>query len=82
MESLIDVMDGWMEGKVYKLLNRMNENTVIKVITQVGTTGEASIAEIVGQGTIEGAIQSAICIGGRVEENFKDRPYEVWYTSV
>ena len=59
-----------------------NENTIIKVSTPVGITGETSTAETVGQGTTEGAILSAVSIGGGVEEYFGDSSYEVWYDKV
>ena len=85
-ESVIDVMGEVyncnVKGKVYRLLYKMNQNTVIKVSTPVGTTGEASTGETVGQGTIEGAILSAVSIGGGVEEYFRDSPYELWYDTV
>ena len=71
-----------IKGKVYRLLYRMNEKTTIKVSTPVGPTEEACTGETVGQGTVEGAILSAVSIGGGVEEYFRDSPYEVWYDSV
>ena len=47
--------------------------------TPVGLTAEAIVDEIVGQGTVEGAVVSAVSIGEGVEEYFADSPYEVRY---
>ena len=60
----------------------MNEETRIRVSTPVGVTGEGRAEECVGQGSLDGAILSAVSIGGGVNEYFSDSKYEVWYDNV
>ena len=51
-ESIIDVMDQvyrhGIRGKIYRLLYKLNEDTIIRVSTPVGVTGETSPGEGVG----------------------------------
>ena len=85
-ESISDVMHevyrAGVRGKAYRLLYRLNERTAIRVSTPVGLTAEAIVDEIVGQGTVEGAVVSAVSIGEGVEEYFRDSPYELWYYDI
>ena len=75
-ESLIDVMgelyESDIKGKVYRLLFKMNENTRIAVKTPVGKTEYKETGENVGQGTVEGAIVSAVSIDRGVNDEFKE----------
>ena len=54
-ESGIDVMAEvykcGIKGKLYRLLYKLNEDTVIRVSTPVGVTEETSRGEGIGQGT-------------------------------
>ena len=85
-EAILDVMHevyrAGVRGKVYRLLYRLNEKTTISVSTPVGLSGEATVSEIVGQGTVDGAVLSAVSIGEGVHEYFQDSPYETWYYDV
>ena len=52
---------------------------MFKISTPVGATGEGCVREAVGQGTVEGAIVSAVSIRELVNEFLYDSPHEVWY---
>ena len=82
LDVLNEVYNTGVKGKVYRLLYKMNEETLIQVSTPVGVTGEGRVHECVGQGTIDGAILSSVSIGGGVDEFFRDSIYEVWYDNV
>ena len=68
-----------VKGKLYRLLYAMNRNTRISVQTPVGVTEEHDTGEGVGQGTLEGAIVSAVNLDTGVDEFFSDSEYEVCY---
>ena len=63
-EYLLDVMNelhkNEVRGKLYRLLYLMNSDTRIQIQTPVGPTKEKSTGETLGQGTVEGAIASAV----------------------
>ena len=73
-EALVDVMASLykhkVKGKTYKLLYKLNENIKITVNTPVGKTDTDEAGETVGQGTVDGAIMSAVSIADGVEEEF------------
>ena len=71
-----------MKGKLYRLLFKMNKNTKISVQTPVGLTEEVDTGEGVGQGTLEGAIVSAVSLDNGVDDFFADSEYEVRYGDV
>ena len=79
-ECLIDVMNELhrsdIHGKLYRLLYLMNQNTRIQVCTPVGVTDEADTGETLGQGTVEGAIASAVNLDRGVTED------EIYYLGV
>ena len=60
----------------------MNEDTLIRVSTPVGVTRETSRGEGVGQGTVDGAVLSAINLDQGVNDQFADSEREVWYGDV
>ena len=68
-----------VKGKLYRLLYAMNRNTRISVQTPVGVTEEHDTGEGVGQGTLEGAIVSAVNLDTGVNEFFSDSEHEVCY---
>ena len=57
-ESAIDVMSEVykcnIKGKLYRLIYKMNQDTLIKVSTPLGATRETSRGEGIGQGTVDG----------------------------
>ena len=57
----------------------MNKDTRIKVRTAVGDTEERDTGEGWGQGTIEGALVSAVNLDNGVRDFFIDSEYEVSY---
>jgi hypothetical protein len=71
-----------VQGKLYRLLYEMNKNTKISVQTPVGLTDECDTGEGVGQGTLEGAIVSAVNLDSGVNDFFHDSEYEVNYGGV
>ena len=85
-ESLTDCMNelykSKVQGKLYRLLYAMNRNTRICVQTPVGVTDEQDTGEGVGQGTLEGALISAVNLDTGVDEFFHDSEYEVSYASL
>ena len=66
-----------VHGKLCRLLYTMNKNTRISVQTPVGTTDERDTGEGVGQGTLEGALVSAVHLDSGVNEHFPDSEYEI-----
>ena len=85
-ESLVDGLNELyknnVRGKLYKLLYMMNKDTRISVRTPVGVTEERDTGEGWGQGTIEGAICSAVNLDNGVRDFFADSEYEVSYGDV
>ena len=85
-ESLADCMNelykNKIRGKLYRLLFNMNKNTRIRVQTPVGLTEECDTGEGVGQGTLEGALVSAVNLDSGVNDFFCDSEYEVNYGDV
>ena len=71
-----------VQGKLYRLLFEMNKNTKISVQTPVGLTEECDTGEGVGQGTLEGAIISAVNLDSGVNDFFHDSEHEVNYGGV
>ena len=71
-----------VRGKLYRLLFEMNKNTKISVQTPVGMTDEKDTGEGVGQGTLEGALVSAVNLDNGVNDFFHDSEYEVSYGMV
>jgi hypothetical protein len=67
-----------VQGKLYRLIFEMNKNTKISVQTPVGLTEESDTGERVGQGTLEGAIVSAVNLASGVN----DSEHEVYYGGV
>ena len=85
-ECLPDVMNelyrNGVTGKLYRLLYHMNENTRIQVQTPVGPTEECNTGETLGQGTVEGAVASAVNLDNGTRDFFKDSEVEVHYHGV
>ena len=85
-ENLIDCMNevyrNNVRGKLYRLIYKMNENTRIRVQTPVGLSEELSTGETVGQGTIEGAIVSAVSLDNGVTDFFANSEEEVTFGEV
>ena len=59
-----------IRGKLYRLIFKMNEETCIEVQTPVGMTEKVTIGETVGQGTIEGAVISAVNLHSGIRDFF------------
>ena len=85
-EALSDCMNelhrSKVQGKLYRLLYEMNKNTKICVKTPVGVTDERDTGEGVGQGTLEGALVSAVSLDNGVNDFFKESEYEVSYGDI
>ena len=73
-EYLPDVMNelhrSGVKGKLYRLLYHMNENTRIQIQTPVGPTEECEVGETLGQGTVEGAVASAVNLDNGTSDFF------------
>ena len=82
-EYLPDVMGeiykNEVRGKLYRLLYLMNKNTRISVQTPVGMTDEIDTGEGLGQGTVEGAIASAVSLDNGVRDYFENSEDEIHY---
>ena len=85
-ESLIDVMNelhrNKVRGKVYRLLYLMNCNTNIQIQTPVGLTDVRNTGETLGQGTVMGAIASAVNLDNGVQDSFHLSEEEITYLGV
>ena len=85
-ENLCDVMNELyncgVTGKLYRLLYKMNENSLIQVKTPVGRTRTIKRKEGLSQGTVEASALSSGNIRKGVEEYFGDSDHEVFYGDV
>ena len=85
-ESLRDVLDTLHEvgidDKVYRAWYLMNKNTKIAVKTGTGLTEEANVGEVIGQGTVGGALVSQVNIDRGVDRYFCGSKDEVSYGTV
>ena len=75
-ECLVDCMSELykcsVKGKLYKLIFLLNEHTRIRVRTPVGLTDVEDTGENLGQGTLIGAVASAVNLDKCMEENFEE----------
>ena len=82
-ESLRDVLDTLHEigvdDKEYRAWYLMNKNTRIAVKTGVGLTDGADVGEVVGQGTVGGALVSQVNIDSGIERYFCGSGDEITY---
>ena len=69
-------------GKVYRLWYNLNKNTNISVHTGVGLTDACDTGETLGQGTVGGALASALNLDEELNAHFEDSPAEICYGSV
>ena len=85
-ECLTDVMGeifkSNVRGKLYRLLYHMNKNTRICVQTPVGVSEEENTGEGLGQGTVEGAIASAVSLDNGVRDYFMNSEEEIHYHGI
>ena len=85
-ESLRDVMDTLhdinMNPKVYRAWFLLSENTRISVKTGVGFTEEADVGEVIGQGTVGGALASQVNIDKGVDRYFRGSCVDTNYGTV
>ena len=81
-DGLNEVYRNNVKGKLYKLLFELNKDTRISVRTPVGDTEWRETGEGWGQGTIEGAICSAVNLDNGVRDFFENSEYEVSYGDV
>ena len=85
-ESLRDVLDTLHEiridDKVYRTWYMMNKRTRITVKTGSGLTDEADVGEVVGQGTVGGALTSQVNIDQGVSRYFSLSKDEVNYGTI
>ena len=68
-----------IKGKVYRLMYKLNENTQIQVNTPVVMSEKEDVGESVGQGTVEGAVISAVNLDSGVRDFFRNSVDEVNY---
>ena len=61
-----------VQGKVYRLWYKLNQNTRIAVKTGVGLTDERDTGETLGQGTVGGALASALNIDEELNAHFEE----------
>ena len=61
-----------IRGKLYRLIFSMNQNIRIKVKTAVGENESEDTGPGVGQGTVDGAILSAVNLDNGVKEEFHE----------
>ena len=78
-DGLNELYKNQVKGKVYRLLYEMNKDTRISVRTSVGITEQRETGEGWGQGTIEGAICSAVNLDNGVRDFFVSSECEVSY---
>ena len=82
-ECLTDVMNelhrNQIRGKLYRLLYLLNENVRIRVNTPVGPTQQLDTGETLGQGSVEGAVASAVNLDNGVRDFFENSENEVYY---
>ena len=85
-ENLADVMttvhEAGVKDKLYRLLTKLNEKRIIKVLTPVGETDEVEIGEGLSQGTLESATLSSSSLGVGVNDKFASSPWESSYGMV
>jgi hypothetical protein len=85
-ESLRDVMDTLhdvnVDEGVYRAWYLMSKNTRISVKTGCGITAEADVGEVVGQGTVGGALASQINIDRGIDRYFCGSSDEITYGSI
>ena len=80
-EVLVDVLNEAYNNKVvdkeYRLLYKLNEKRVIRVVTAVGESNEEEVDEGLSQGTLESGILSSGSIAGGLSDFFGNSPYEL-----
>ena len=80
-EVLVDVLNEAYNNKVvdkeYRLLHKLNEKRVIRVVTAVGESNEEEVDEGLSQGTLESGILSSGSIDGGLMDFFGKSPYEL-----
>ena len=81
-DCLNAVYKSGINGKLYRLLYEMNRNSRISVQTPVGLSEKCDTGETVGQGTLEGAVISAVSLDKGIEEFFEGSEYEVVYAGL
>ena len=78
-DCMNEVYRNKVKGKLYRLIFNMNKATRIAVQTPVGLTDEFNTGESVGQGTLEGAIISAVNLDNGVCDFFGNSTDEMGY---
>ena len=85
-ESLRDVMDTLhdidIDAKVYRAWYKMSRNTCISVRTGTGVTAIADVGEVIGQGTVGGALASQVNIDRGIDRYFSGSCDEATYGSI
>ena len=85
-ESLRDVMDTLhdvdIDEKVYRAWYLMSRNTRISVKTGTGMTAKADVGEVIGQGTVGGALASQVNIDRGINRYFCGSVDEIHYGSI
>ena len=69
-DALNTLYSAGVQGKVYRLWYKLNQNTHIAVKTAVGLTDERDTGETLGQGTVGGALASALNIDEELNAHF------------
>ena len=64
------------------MIFEMNKDTKIKVVIPVGLTEEANTGEGVGQGTLEGAVVSAVNLDNGTRDFFRQSEHEISYAGL
>ena len=85
-ESLRDVLDTLhdidIDEKVYRAWYLMNKRTRIAVKTGLGMTEEADVGEVVGQGTVGGALTSQLNVDLGINRYFSGSIDELHYGTI
>ena len=85
-ESIRDVMNtlhkAGINRKAYRTWYLLNQKTRIRINTSVGMTEEHDVGEVVGQGTIGGALVSQLNVDMGLDEYFKGSKDEATYGSI
>ena len=71
-----------IKGKLYRLLFKLNKNTRFKVETPVGVTDFLDRGEGLGQGTLEGALLSALNLDSGINDFFMNSEDEASFEGV
>ena len=81
-DCLNEAHNAGIKGKLYRLMYKMNENTCIRVQTPLGLSSESNTGENLAQGSVDGAILSAVSIDKTVSHYFSFSRQETFFLNL